>query len=240
MLLMEGKAHTWAFASGGTKRWDTCAPEAVLHAAGGKLTDLHGNSYSYAKDTSHANSGGVLATAHSDEHDIYLKSIPSEVDRIMSLLVCPFLTYCCSVFELFGTLDFYFGYVNATSIFIHDIGGIGSENRRPIQLTFTDDDEILDELDDCDSIFGEISIQNEKQIIKEDRDSDCDFAGNLDDESDVFRLETLGNDGEEFDQFVDNVIEVGQGDANNRVRPMLQTSRLRGRAMLPKVGLGLD
>ncbi|KAG8289250.1 U2 snRNP complex subunit msl1 [Homalodisca vitripennis] len=100
--------------------------------------------------------------------------------------------------------------------------------------SFTDDDEILDELDDCDSIFSEISIQNEKQIIEEDRNSDCELnhienssenivvndgnldAGNLDDESDVFGLETLGNDGEEFDQFVDNVIEVGQGDANNR------------------------
>ncbi|KAG8305394.1 hypothetical protein J6590_070704 [Homalodisca vitripennis] len=95
--------------------------------------------------------------------------------------------------------------------------------------SFTDDDEILDELDDCDSIFSEISIQNEKQIIEEDRDSDCELNhsenssenivvndGNLDDESDVFGLETLGNDGEEFDQSVDNVIEVGQGDANIR------------------------
>ncbi|KAG8291467.1 Protein smg5 [Homalodisca vitripennis] len=96
--------------------------------------------------------------------------------------------------------------------------------------SFTDNDEILDELDDCDSIFNEISIQNEKQIIEEDHDSDCELNhsenssenivvndGNLDDKSDVFGLETLGNDGEEFDQFVDNVIEVGQGDANNRV-----------------------
>ncbi|KAG8258687.1 Suppressor of tumorigenicity 7 protein [Homalodisca vitripennis] len=114
--------------------------------------------------------------------------------------------------------------------------------------SFIDDDEMLDELDDCDSIFSEISIQNEQKIIEEDRDSDCELnhsenssenivvndgnldAGNLDDESDVFGLETLGNDGEEFDQFVDNVIEVGQGDANNRGRPRLQTSRLRGRA----------
>ncbi|KAG8299560.1 hypothetical protein J6590_097884 [Homalodisca vitripennis] len=95
--------------------------------------------------------------------------------------------------------------------------------------SFTDDDEILDELDDCDSIFSEISIQNEKQIIEEDRDSDCELNhsenssenivvndGNLDDESDVLGLETVGNDREEFDQFVDNVIELGQGDANNR------------------------
>ncbi|KAG8258387.1 Ubiquitin-protein ligase E3B [Homalodisca vitripennis] len=162
------------------------------------------------------------------------------------------VTACLAISNLLLTLDFYFGYVNATSIFIHNIGGIESENRRPIQLTpsksFTDDDEILDELDDCDSIFSEISIQNEKQIIEEDRDSDCELnhsenssenivvndgnldAGNLDDESDVFGLETLGNDGEEFDKFVDNVIVVGQGDANNRGRPRLQTSRLRGRA----------
>ncbi|KAG8265911.1 hypothetical protein J6590_083248 [Homalodisca vitripennis] len=77
--------------------------------------------------------------------------------------------------------------------------------------SFTDDDEILDELDDCDSIFSEIRFQNEQQIIEEDRDSDCELnhnenssenivvndgnldAGNLDNESDVFGLETLGD-----------------------------------------------
>ena len=33
---MEGKASAYVFASLGTKKWDTCGPEAILHAVGGK------------------------------------------------------------------------------------------------------------------------------------------------------------------------------------------------------------
>ncbi|KFP02615.1 3'(2'),5'-bisphosphate nucleotidase 1, partial [Calypte anna] len=35
--LIEGKASAYVFASPGCKKWDTCAPEAILHAVGGKL-----------------------------------------------------------------------------------------------------------------------------------------------------------------------------------------------------------
>lgn len=34
--LVEGKASAYVFASPGCKKWDTCAPEAILHAVGGK------------------------------------------------------------------------------------------------------------------------------------------------------------------------------------------------------------
>ena len=37
ILLIEGKAHAYIFPSPGTKKWDTCAPEAILHALGGKV-----------------------------------------------------------------------------------------------------------------------------------------------------------------------------------------------------------
>lgn len=84
MLLMEGQAHAYIFASPGTKRWDICAPEAILNAVGGKLTDMHGEDYSYAKDTPHNNSRGVLATANFEEHDIYLKSIPAAIRKILN------------------------------------------------------------------------------------------------------------------------------------------------------------
>uniref|UniRef100_A0A8C8D037 3'(2'),5'-bisphosphate nucleotidase n=1 Tax=Oncorhynchus tshawytscha TaxID=74940 RepID=A0A8C8D037_ONCTS len=43
--LVEGKASACVFASLGTKKWDTCAPEAILHALRGKLTDMHGSYY---------------------------------------------------------------------------------------------------------------------------------------------------------------------------------------------------
>lgn len=81
MLLLEGKAHAYVFASSGSKRWDTCAPEAVLRAIGGTLTDVHGDTYSYDSQTNHLNSRGVLATAPGQDHDWYLSRIPIEVKQ---------------------------------------------------------------------------------------------------------------------------------------------------------------
>lgn len=43
------------------KSWDTCAPEAILHAAGGKMTDLHGDPLRYdERDTWRRN--GLVAS----------------------------------------------------------------------------------------------------------------------------------------------------------------------------------
>lgn len=84
MLLMEGKAHAYVFASNGSKRWDTCAPEAILRALGGELTDMAGNHYSYNKDTPHANTKGVLGTANKNDHEWYLKKVPKSVLSALS------------------------------------------------------------------------------------------------------------------------------------------------------------
>ncbi|XP_015610117.1 3'(2'),5'-bisphosphate nucleotidase 1 [Cephus cinctus] len=81
MLLLEGKAHAYVFASGGCKRWDTCAPEAILHAVGGTLTNLHGEHYPYNAETSLPNKTGVLATAPGQEHQWYLSRIPNEIKQ---------------------------------------------------------------------------------------------------------------------------------------------------------------
>ncbi|KAL6089895.1 hypothetical protein STEG23_020235, partial [Scotinomys teguina] len=48
--LIEGKTSAYVFASPGCKKWDTCVPEVVLHAVGGKLTDIHGNALQYNKE----------------------------------------------------------------------------------------------------------------------------------------------------------------------------------------------
>lgn len=53
LLLLEGKAHVYLFASRGCKKWDTCAPEAILNAVGGKLTKLDGEHYQYHKEVIH-------------------------------------------------------------------------------------------------------------------------------------------------------------------------------------------
>ncbi|XP_047429223.1 3'(2'),5'-bisphosphate nucleotidase 1 [Mugil cephalus] len=75
--LVEGKASAYVFASPGCKKWDTCAPEAVLVAVGGRLTDMHGNAYRYDADVKHMNSAGVLATLRN--HEYYVSRVPQSV-----------------------------------------------------------------------------------------------------------------------------------------------------------------
>ena len=43
--------HAYVFASPGCKKWDTCAPEALLKAKGGTLTDMHGMWFLLANET---------------------------------------------------------------------------------------------------------------------------------------------------------------------------------------------
>uniref|UniRef100_A0A3B5ACZ1 3'(2'),5'-bisphosphate nucleotidase 1 n=1 Tax=Stegastes partitus TaxID=144197 RepID=A0A3B5ACZ1_9TELE len=75
--LVEGKASAYVFASPGCKKWDTCAPEAILHAVGGKLTDMHGNAYRYDAKVKHMNSAGVLGTLRN--HEYYVCRVPQSV-----------------------------------------------------------------------------------------------------------------------------------------------------------------
>ncbi|XP_041814021.1 3'(2'),5'-bisphosphate nucleotidase 1 [Chelmon rostratus] len=75
--LVEGRASAYVFASPGCKKWDTCAPEAILHAVGGKLTDIHGNAYRYDANVKHMNSAGVLATLRN--HEYYVSNVPQSV-----------------------------------------------------------------------------------------------------------------------------------------------------------------
>lgn len=79
ILLMEGEANCYVMASPGCKKWDTCAPEAILHAIGGKLTDVKGNMYEYHKDVEYVDEWGILATAKSGDHEDYLNKIPDEL-----------------------------------------------------------------------------------------------------------------------------------------------------------------
>jgi len=46
--IVRGEADLYVHDGGGAKLWDTCAPEAVLSAAGGRLTDLRGKPIDYA------------------------------------------------------------------------------------------------------------------------------------------------------------------------------------------------
>ena len=79
ILLMEGEASAYVFPSPGCKKWDTCAPEAILHAMGGLLTDIHGNKYEYHAGVEHVNMEGVLATAREADHAWYVETLPQTV-----------------------------------------------------------------------------------------------------------------------------------------------------------------
>lgn len=79
MLLIEGQAHAYVFPSPGCKKWDTCAPEAILHALGGKMTDIKGDVYKYHTGVQFVDEWGILATGESGDHDDYLKRIPKEM-----------------------------------------------------------------------------------------------------------------------------------------------------------------
>ncbi|GMT15027.1 hypothetical protein PFISCL1PPCAC_6324, partial [Pristionchus fissidentatus] len=80
LKVLEGSA-AYVFASPGCKKWDTAAPQAVLEAAGGKLTDISGRSLVYSADIQKNNSGGVLATAPWVNHSDYLTALPDELKQ---------------------------------------------------------------------------------------------------------------------------------------------------------------
>ncbi|CAI5442639.1 unnamed protein product [Caenorhabditis angaria] len=78
LKVLEGSA-AYVFASAGCKKWDTCAPEAVLEAAGGNLTDISGRKIRYDSNIQLNNTGGVLATASWVKHLDYVNSIPDDI-----------------------------------------------------------------------------------------------------------------------------------------------------------------
>ncbi|KAL0819601.1 hypothetical protein ABMA28_007687 [Loxostege sticticalis] len=84
LQLLEGKASVYVFASPGCKKWDTCAPEAVLAAAGGKLTDILGNNYKYDASVGKPNKTGVLAAVNHDLHNYALSRIPQELKEALA------------------------------------------------------------------------------------------------------------------------------------------------------------
>jgi 3'(2'), 5'-bisphosphate nucleotidase len=63
-LLAEGFADLYLHPSSKSSRWDSCAPEAVLRAAGGVLTDLAGAPYPY-DGVQLENTRGIIACAPS-------------------------------------------------------------------------------------------------------------------------------------------------------------------------------
>jgi len=84
LQLLEGVADAYIFPTPGCKKWDTCAPEAILRACGGRLSDALGEDIDYADTTPRAftNWTGVIATRGAPEdHTYYLDRIPEGVRK---------------------------------------------------------------------------------------------------------------------------------------------------------------
>ena len=60
-LLVEQQCDIYIHLSPRTKQWDTCAPEIILHEAGGRLTDLFGRPLTYNK-ADVQNRNGIVAS----------------------------------------------------------------------------------------------------------------------------------------------------------------------------------
>eukprot|EP01135_Chromosphaera_perkinsii_P001667 Nk52_evm44s208 gene=Nk52_evmTU44s208 len=63
LALLDEEADMYLYPCPGTKKWDTCAPHAILLAVGGILTDQFGVEYTYEKSVEHQNNDGLIASA---------------------------------------------------------------------------------------------------------------------------------------------------------------------------------
>ena len=60
-LICERRCDLYIHPSPKTRQWDTCAPEALLTQAGGRMTDLYGRPFTYNRADLY-NRAGILAT----------------------------------------------------------------------------------------------------------------------------------------------------------------------------------
>ena len=79
-LIAEREADAYIHLSPRTKLWDTCAPQIILEEAGGRLTDLFGESYRYdVADLQ--NHGGIVAT-NGISHDAVIKHLRPILNKL--------------------------------------------------------------------------------------------------------------------------------------------------------------
>lgn len=87
MMVLEGKVDAYVFPSDGTKKWDTCAADAIVRANGGLLTDVNGDLLDYSSWDTYRNKMGLVVTMCKETHQAVLDRIPQEVkDALASKL----------------------------------------------------------------------------------------------------------------------------------------------------------
>jgi len=69
LILQHSNEGLWFFPRPGTSRWDVAAPDAMLRALNGRLTDKHGNDLDYSKRREDAeNVDGIVASSSQKLH----------------------------------------------------------------------------------------------------------------------------------------------------------------------------
>lgn len=74
-LIIERQCDLYVHLSPRTKQWDTCAPEAILSEAGGRLTDLFGQPLSY-NSPEVQNRNGVVASNSTSHGEVIRRLAP--------------------------------------------------------------------------------------------------------------------------------------------------------------------
>jgi 3'(2'), 5'-bisphosphate nucleotidase len=72
-LVADARRDLYVYPGSRTKIWDTCGPEAVLLAAGGRITDVHGQPLTYT-DANLTNRGGIIAS-NGPLHDLVIETL---------------------------------------------------------------------------------------------------------------------------------------------------------------------
>lgn len=79
-MVARGAAEIYAHPTLGTKLWDSAAPQVVLHASGGRLTDMRGEPLVYDQGVVD-NRFGLLASRSAAEHDAIVEQLRPLVDQ---------------------------------------------------------------------------------------------------------------------------------------------------------------
>jgi 3'(2'), 5'-bisphosphate nucleotidase len=78
-LVSSAERDLYIYTGGRTKIWDTCGPEAILHGAGGRMTDVDGAPLVYDREDLY-NQRGIVAS-NGPLHDFVIKTLAPLVDH---------------------------------------------------------------------------------------------------------------------------------------------------------------
>ena len=79
-MVARGEAELYVHPTIGTKLWDSGPPQTILHAAGGRLTNMRGEGLSY-DGPGYTNDLGLLASARGVNHDAVVDALRPLVDE---------------------------------------------------------------------------------------------------------------------------------------------------------------